>query len=165
MRGSRVAPLYGEGRGLKLTVRTIATTCQLVAPLYGEGRGLKHGPKHLTVSRPPRRSSLWRGAWIETWRFHSCRRSAPVAPLYGEGRGLKHCAGPTAGAPPHVAPLYGEGRGLKLSSPSQSPPAANVAPLYGEGRGLKRPGGDHQGGRRIRRSSLWRGAWIETSSG
>ncbi len=36
-----------------------------------------------------RRSSLWRGAWIET-RGHCVESQIPnVAPLYGEGRGLK----------------------------------------------------------------------------
>ncbi len=59
-----------------------------VAPLYGEGRGLKRklraGDTWLT-----RRSSLWRGAWIETDEALGVLEAKDVAPLYGEGRGLK----------------------------------------------------------------------------
>ncbi len=38
-----------------------------------------------------RRSSLWRGAWIETGRPDADPAARCVAPLYGEGRGLKLC--------------------------------------------------------------------------
>ncbi len=62
------------------------------------------------------RSSLWRGAWIETAPLLSGILPAEVAPLYGEGRGLKPRSYLMTRSFPAVAPLYGEGRGLKHRS-------------------------------------------------
>ena len=108
-----VAPLYGEGRGLKPGSRSTDDCGNRVAPLYGEGRGLKPKGRRFRVRRK-------------------------VAPLYGEGRGLKQDASPLPSLSRVVAPLYGEGRGLKRRRVMDST-------LAGRGR-----------------SSLWRGAWIET---
>ncbi len=110
-----VAPLYGEGRGLKQR-RCVPGIGPLVAPLYGEGRGLKLCQPVCSGPESNRRSSLWRGAWIETVA------GATV---------LNQCL---------VAPLYGEGRGLKLVLDGSRPTTERLK----------------------RRSSLWRGAWIET---
>ncbi len=65
VRYRHVAPLYGEGRGLKHFVVRRRCCRSFVAPLYGEGRGLKPSMK---IKLRPRQI---------------------VAPLYGEGRGLK----------------------------------------------------------------------------
>ena len=107
-----VAPLYGEGRGLK--------PCQRRCPTLGLGR-----------------SSLWRGAWIETSFTRATTTLRFVAPLYGEGRGLKLPDSKLDGTGQRVAPLYGEGRGLKHFDPKLNPWIDHVAPLSGEGRGLK----------------------------
>ncbi len=132
------------------------------------------------------RSSLWRGAWIETLPCSASSARKSVAPLYGEGRGLKHLVLDRAQACGIVAPLYGEGRGLKLGIAQDTYDASDVAPLYGEGRGLKLAiPKESEIGRQVaplygegrglkhspldlprkndRRSSLWRGAWIETA--
>ncbi len=163
--GSTVAPLYGEGRGLKRLDSTTFSVAKrrsslwrgawietrssshhncaasLVAPLYGEGRGLKRDEIGTVSRRLRSRSSLWRGAWIETQECSAGPVARRVAPLYGEGRGLKLDRTLwRLGTPHQVAPLYGEGRGLK---PSITPlPASRYV---------------------ARRSSLWRGAWIETA--
>ncbi len=107
------------------------------------------------------RSSLWRGAWIETLAERPPSAPLTVAPLYGEGRGLKLGGLRTHRSAARVAPLYGEGRGLKLLRVAAKAVAPGVAPLYGEGRGLK-PVELLQTSLTSSRSSLWRGAWIET---
>ncbi len=112
-----VAPLYGEGRGLKQSIGRTVSGPAGVAPLYGEGRGLKqvrqvvwpgvYGrsslwrgawietlPVGVTTMSISCRSSLWRGAWIETQSPTWATCSSGVAPLYGEGRGLKPCSFP-----------------------------------------------------------------------
>ncbi len=87
----------------------------LVAPLYGEGRGLKHLYSSARRQGIEGRSSLWRGAWIETLMATYTTRKTAVAPLYGEGRGLKLRSAQRSKTlrTTSVAPLYGEGRGLK----------------------------------------------------
>ncbi len=159
----------------------------IVAPLYGEGRGLKRRYLRVTSNGSARRSSLWRGAWIETTSHHLNCAATTVAPLYGEGRGLKLFPSASTGCRREVAPLYGEGRGLKRDSVCRVRFAVGVAPLYGEGRGLKplavvvacvggtvaplygegrglKPRVEALALNRPGRSSLWRGAWIETVS-
>ena len=84
-----VAPLYGEGRGLKPFRALETLTAIRVAPLYGEGRGLKRKLCGQLGELPAGRSSLWRGAWIETRMPLGELFERGVAPLYGEGRGLK----------------------------------------------------------------------------
>ena len=87
------------------------------------------------------RSSLRRGAWIETCRLYPGLRRARVAPLFG-----------------------GE-RGLKQDRPRAQPGEAQVAPLFGGERGLK-PMPEGVATKAIEgRSSLRRGAWIETPVG
>ena len=83
-----VAPLYGEGRGLKQRRTGHQPKPTAVAPLYGEGRGLKLADPVDEVDADSR-SSLWRGAWIETTKCPPIGARRSVAPLYGEGRGLK----------------------------------------------------------------------------
>ncbi len=132
-----VAPLYGEGRGLKHHNRTRTDRPQLVAPLYGEGRGLKPVPAlpDSTVKRG--RSSLWRGAWIETLSSVVPPASENVAPLYGEGRGLKPEAGKVEVYLRGRSSLW---RGAWIETRAEAEGIVDqqgVAPLYGEGRGLK----------------------------
>ena len=107
-----VAPLSGGGRGLKQCPAWHAVHQDVVAPLSGGGRGLKHldGPSAWIVGR---RSSLRRGAWIETTpavgsRRHSVSRSSLRRGAWIETRSACSFSNPFA-----VAPLSGGGRGLK----------------------------------------------------
>ncbi len=107
-----------------------------VAPLSGGGRGLKLFLRYKRAYAP-RRSSLRRGAWIETGSSFGAASFSVVAPLSGGGRGLKQTAATRVDGSRRVAPLSGGGRGLK--------PAPNRWLTSGSSR-----------------SSLRRGAWIET---
>ena len=107
-----VAPLLGGERGLKLALPADTAPALAVAPLLGGERGLKQWedtrPQRLEVVAPllggerglklrlpaghdsmPSRSSLRRGAWVETDDGRRQRRRRPVAPLLGGERGLK----------------------------------------------------------------------------
>ena len=85
------------------------------------------------------RSSLRRGAWIETSSIIGRNPESLVAPLSGGGRGLKPAPGSSRCLLTGVAPLSGGGRGLKQDRGCEC---------------LKLG----------RRSSLRRGAWIETEA-
>ncbi len=183
-----------RGRGLKLA-QSHGLACR--SSLWRGGRGLKpqrHVCRH-TLTSAGRRSSLWRGAWIETSRLAPSAPAPQVAPLYGEGRGLKRDTGTVERLPAHRRSSLWRGAWIetRIGSPARSTALigrsgrsslwrgawietdrrssvsqdavsglVRVAPLYGEGRGLKRWLCDF---RLLRccRSSLWRGAWIETS--
>ena len=107
------------------------------------------------------RSSLRRGAWVETVAVQPDSASISVAPLLGGERGLKQhrpryllpmtsvapLLGGERGLKPRpipgckhiaeVAPLLGGERGLKLHLNQFNAPGAGVAPLLGGERGLK----------------------------
>ena len=74
--------------------RAVIAAGAWVAPLLGGERGLKlklPGYNELLAGR----SSLRRGAWVETHRPTLALGHGPVAPLLGGERGLKHlgCGG------------------------------------------------------------------------
>ncbi len=115
----------------------------------------------ITMALGPSRSSLRRGAWIETSNAARRHPLSEVAPLFGGERGLKLllCVGvgesvagrsslrrgawiETQGALQcapfgHVAPLFGGERGLKQIRTNAAILCWLVAPLFGGERGLK----------------------------
>jgi len=84
-----VAPLYRGERGLKRLVGLTVDEHPPVAPLYRGERGVKHLLPS-TWAGLIRRSSLSRGAWVETHRRSYRAARHRVAPLYRGERGLKH---------------------------------------------------------------------------